>query len=34
MMLSNGERRLKFRAEGERSQALLDAFRERALGRC
>ncbi len=34
VMLSNGERRLKFRAEGERSQALLDAFRERALGRC
>ena len=33
-MLGNGERRLKFRAEGERSQALLDAFREHALGRC
>lgn len=33
-MLENGDRRLLFRAEGEQSQVLLNAFRERALGRC
>lgn len=33
-LLDNGERKLKFSAEGERSQALLDAFRDRALGWC
>lgn len=33
-MLDNGDRRLMFRAAGEQSQTLLNAFRERALGRC
>lgn len=34
VMLDNSDRRLLFRAVGEQSQALLNAFRERALGHC